>query len=517
MKAKLACFVALGLGVAAPPGAFAREWTRIIERGSVLPSGHAHEAQYRESFVVRSDGTVIFASSSSGYPPSINLIRWSPAARLEQIAAVESEIDFGGVEGLDVSAGFDALADAGPSGVVLTRPVSAPFCVSPLTDQHVVVRIGDAGEAATLIQPGAAAPGFDPGWLLTGDVVDGVVRTNGTGSVALLAAAAFDGACSLDPFAPLAKAVYVSDGGDLALVAVEGQEAPELPGGILRDFGAPSLSDSDRVVFDATIDMGPFAPAFPALLGWDAASGLSVLVRAGQEVEDVTVFEAEPGAGFPFAIGARGDVAFVARTRPFDATAEGLFVAAPDGSIALRHRTGDPAPGSTGATFLWFHASSYRTYEDPFQIELNARGEVAFVATAPAPGASGVIGLWAPDASGALALKLWIGQELPDRPGERIEKIEKIEMRGFSDDRRLLVRIKPTSSTPEYLLIGADGTAETLIGVGAFLTSAGSLRADSQLRSFAASNYQPLYASVPEPGWGPVAALIALATLRRRR
>lgn len=512
-----AALIGIALAIAAP--ASAREWMLAVDGDDPLPGG-AKLGDWQLDLSLRGDGSVVFGPRGRLLPYA-EIFRWSPGAGVERLARFEAETDVDGVPGFDLWGGLESFVDAGERVAVARGGMAG--CVE-FSAEYAVVGVDDAGFVEMIARPGTAAPGFDAGWFLQGgfgtrgsDAPE--IEANRTGRVALIARAQDAELCADDPSTPLADTLFLAESdGSLVRVATDGDPAPDRPGGeTIALLGPVQLNDAGDVAFQATIDGGPFGAA-KSIYRWNAASGASLVVRETEMFDGVQLFTLDPY--FHYALGPSGHVAFVAVDWWSDDPSLWILLSPPGGPLERVIGAGDAAPGMPeGHVFESQGTSNFGGH----LVRVNAAGEVAFAARAGAPDVSGdsTEGIWGPDATGALALKLRVGQEIDAIPGEPVASVHLLHL---ADDRSLLAMV--TFDTfffvPTYLRLDPNGNVEVLGGSQRSIDVAGEpvvlqygveLRHDPDLRDFAiGAGSQGIYVSVPEPA-SSASALVAIGAL----
>ena len=200
--------------------------------------------------------------------------------------------------------------------------------------------------------------------------------------------------------------------GALGLLARKGDQAPGTPADVVFfNSDNPVLNAAGQVAFrgvltgpgiDGSNDAGIWGP--------DATGALDLLAREGSQAPGTSAGVVFSSIGIPF-INAAGQVAFSASlTGPGVDFSNNLGIWGPDasGALGLLVRRGDRAPGTPAGVV-------FSTLGNPV---LNAPGQVAFLGFLTGPGvdSSNQIGIWGPDATGALGLLARKGDQAPGTP-----------------------------------------------------------------------------------------------------
>jgi len=174
------------------------------------------------------------------------------------------------------------------------------------------------------------------------------------------------------------RGIWLQDsGGTVQLVAGGRAPVPDLAGAVFTTVQNPTMNQVGEMVFRGALDLtGPGITNANDSGLWrrDDAGNVANLIREGDNgPAGITYGELD----FNFSespasvlINAGGDVAFTSEIT--SAIDTGLFVRTSDGEHRLIARQGTTAPGTGGATFTDFKATSLR---------MNARGDLAFLTT----------------------------------------------------------------------------------------------------------------------------------------
>ena len=494
-----------------------------------MPAHHGFGAIAKES--VSSTGAVIFYGETSDEPPSYRaLYRWSPDLGTEILVPLGGFSDSTNGSSLLVAPGYDAIStSAAGEPLLIDRTVTVEACPgSERYGQASFVSDGFGGFEAR-ITPGLPVPGADAGWIFNGrasfrsDLAAQysyeTPAINGSGDLAFLARIYRDALCVDDPYAAYADALFGPDGeGGFTLVAMPQDPVPVAgPGSVLLDVNKVDINDAGEVAFIGHVRIGPSGPEPGAIYRWDAAQGLRLVALAGGSVGDVNGFD---GA---ILLGEGGHVAFTV-----DFASKGLLVEHPATGLEARVLPGDTLPGlpdgvvSTGV----------------FEFALNALGDVAFASrAASADFAITASGVWAPDASGALALRLQSGQPAPFFGAEKT--ISDVGVLALDDQRDVLIRASVRGPGgwygAAYYLVDVHGRFRLIARDGDAFEFAGlqpvwirTLHHDRDLEHFSLDVRDSTYASValfyataPEPDAFAAAfaalSVVAGAAWRRAR
>ena len=205
--------------------------------------------------------------------------------------------------------------------------------------------------------------------------------------------------------------IWVSNEGNLSLVAREGDAAPDTGGEIFGSFGVgfPVMNSSGEVAFHAQLRTSTSSDrGF-----WVTNAGsLFLVAREGDEAPgtDGRTFRE---LGFLFhrqpVLNASGEVAFGAHLDTSDFSNFRGIWAGSEESLQLISQMGDVAPGTGGRTFF--------SYDPPV---LNASGDVAFEAVLDLSDFSNLRGIWVTNA-GSLALVARQGDIAPGTLGRTFD------------------------------------------------------------------------------------------------
>ena len=537
----LATIAAIAVLQAAPAAAI--HWTNIAQIGQPVP-GVAGGKVFSSLFPgVRdvSGGRVVLKGGWGSLPQENALFAWTATSGLEHLLALDaSSISVGGTA-FSLAA---ELWDMGGTGVVtVDRAAEVQACPAreSLWPEEVTFAEDGAGGFAPVVAPGMPVPGIESGWMFsagtsteTHNGYRGAPASNANGDLAFFAwiRRAAD-VCDPDPSTPYATALFGPDGaGSFTLVALDEDPAPGAGDTAALELNGPvALNGAGEIAFDVTVRLGPSGPSVPAIYRWDVANGLRLVTLSY-----------EPGgsgaADGTFHFSEAGHVAFV------NDSGTALFVEDVSNGIEARVATGDPAPGlPAGYTFAVFARPP--GFGDPpgvFAFAVNALGDVAFSGRADFAGSGEPFrfGVWGPDASGALVLRMAEGQDAPGIDGATIATGGTPDLFAMSDQRELLIRtlVVAPGAVPVfgvYYLIDADGNARILLrtddpleftpGVLESIQSLFGFDFDADLDHFtvhaeSASQKQAIFhAPVPEVGAtaAGLAAVASLCALRARR
>lgn len=531
---------------ASVPGAGALEWEHIARRGQVAPGGGTFD--FVGDPAVLGDGSVALYGYGAAYEPN-GLYRWSAGLGLRShYPFMASDVPASSpVVRLDRTprsgpSASGAVSDGG-AWMAVPRMGSLLPCAVPFR-RGITVLVNDAGVGGLVAIPGDPAPGAGDGWVFGSDYESeaGLAVVNGSGEVAFGAPIRLGDLCGEDPLTPFAAAVFGPDGaGGVTLIAKSRDPAPEGPPGavmLVRDADQRvQIDNSGEVVFTAPVRIGPSGPDLYSVYRWNPVQGLRRVVREGDP--DLL------GGTFGYwdlwpLLGRGGHVAIV--NHFYEPSA--IYVQDRDGELEARHVAGDPAPGLAGASFDSF-VGSWENFAQPWTSSspyvLDASGALAFVARASVQAGPERLGVWAPDATGALGLRVLAGDPVPDAAGFEATFLQVLAMND-AHDVLILATLREMEAPPEqgstsfaYLLSRADGTIEAVLRQGQEMeldpgavrsASIFALAFDAQLTRVAAEAVflDPPFekavftATLPEPGSAATAlAWLALWLLSRRR
>jgi hypothetical protein len=201
---------------------------------------------------------------------------------------------------------------------------------------------------------------------------------------------------------PISTGLWTTRSGPLSLLLRNGDPAPGLPGATISiNIGtSPALNNQGQVAFPTNLAGAGVVSTNDAALLFEDHGNTKLLVREG---------DAAPGtpAGAIFStfvseicLNNAGQIAFRATLAGLGVTGQnsaGLWAGSPE-KLQLVARTGDPAPGISGATFSTLSLQRLFT--------LNDLGQLAFIAQLAGPGITTAndSSIWATDVSGALHL-----------------------------------------------------------------------------------------------------------------
>ncbi len=320
-------------------------------------------------------------------------------------------------------------------------------------------------ELARVATAGDAAPGALDAWVFA-NFADAIVGATHS----LFYAGLAPDACDVGAATTLFR---VDQAGTATLIARRGMPAPGAAGGTTIEHVLPgaALADDGRAAFLAKLSS---LTAFPlqAIYGFDLLNVLAPLVVTGSPTAMAgdAIFDA---LGAPVSNGA-GELAFFAilddGLNDFpDASLRGLWVPDGSGGNIEVFRAGDTVPGGPmGSVFADLH-TWLPSILVPDDLRINASGEVAFadwIEVTPGLFARGVFG---PNRSGTITLRMQTGNPAPSIAGATLSSLQVL---GFSDDRRIAVLatligpgVEPPISRALYL-IEADGAATLLHNYG---------------------------------------------------
>ena len=265
--------------------------------------------------------------------------------------------------------------------------------------------------------------------------------------------------------------------GALALLAREGSQAEGVPvGANFRTFSfanlngaGPVMNDSGEIAFTGVLQTGtggvtgqndtgiwgPGAPGIPTLVAREGSQAPGA--PAGVIFDDLAEFAGSPS------LNDAGDIAFSARLEPFIGGVagnndRGLWGPDAFGNLTMLARGGSPAPGAPAGAL--FSNGGFG-----FGLVLNDSGQVAFPGQME-PGFGGVTtlddaGLWGPDGSGHLTLRVREGSQAPDTAEGAV--FESFHLPGFNNSGDLAFRA--------FLKEGAGGV-DFLDSIGIWLENA---------------------------------------------
>jgi len=552
----LATIAAIAVLQAAPAAAV--HWknaARIGQTVSGLPNGEVLGSLLAGTLNLRS-GRVVFEGKWGTQAQNKALFAWTDTGGLELLLAIDDSSIW--VEGTEFSLPAQSVfgGTGGAEFVTIDRAATAiPACPGPAPIYQLEVSFleDDSGGFVPVVAPGMPVPGIEAGWIFSGGASNynrvygapnaaksspGEPASNTNGDIAFYSwirrAASF---CEFDLMTPYARAVFGPDGaGSYTLAALDEDPAPGAGDGaaLIMDFGLVELNDAGEIAFQTDVRLGPSGPTIPAIYRWDAENGLRLVTLSYQP----GVFDADtrlPGV-FHFSDG--GQVAFV----NYAGTA--LFVEDVVNGVEERVAAGDPAPGLPAGFTLedfarWTHFEDTNT---SFAFAVNALGDIAFSGRADFAGGGepSRLGVWGPDASGALTLRMVDGQDAPGVEGATIDASDRPpSLIAMSDQRELLIAATLAGPEPTprvvYYLIDADGNAQILLRSGDGLAfapgdfeavqSGGPTSFDADLDHFAflarsVTNREAIfYGQIPEVGGtaAGLAAVASLCALRARR
>ncbi len=207
------------------------------------------------------------------------------------------------------------------------------------------------------------------------------------------------------------RGIWSEGSGSLALVARGGDHAPGTASGVnfgQFDFDSPALNNRGETAFEAQI-IGSGVDSTNDTGIWSEGSGsLALVAREGEHAPGTSSgvnFGNTPDSQSPV-LNDAGQTAFYTTLigSGVNSTNDAGIWSEGSGSLALVAREGDHAPGTSGDSFsdFVFFGSLYPTPA------LNDAGQTAFWAHL----ASGGIGIWATDRTGALQLIVRSGDPL---------------------------------------------------------------------------------------------------------
>jgi hypothetical protein len=135
-----------------------------------------------------------------------------------------------------------------------------------------------SGSLELLVRADEPAPGTAAGHNFYGEIQDIVM--NGGGRVA------FKWETGQDPAGMLSEGVWSDGNGELSLIALEGQQAPGAPAGVLfGTFGEPALNAAGRVAFLATVHSSDPRSNHSGIWAEDPTGLLQLIARVGDDLE----------------------------------------------------------------------------------------------------------------------------------------------------------------------------------------------------------------------------------------
>lgn len=251
-------------------------------------------------------------------------------------------------DGSPATIGYEVLAgQASAVTTLIVRGPAEPVAVGSMNaDGHIAfgapdrVWIGKLGAGiAPVVGPASAVPG------VAGASFDsiGLPAINHGGTIAFRADIAGPGITSSN-----GSGIWSGEDADsLRLIVRTGQPVPNLPGVIIASLGTPQINTSGQMIFAATVS-GARGSDDSAILGYDPAAGLVLLVRAGDslqlgpgallQVSSVSLDGATPGStdgavlsggedGLGSNLNDAGQFAFLATFQDAAAQTSGVFVA----------------------------------------------------------------------------------------------------------------------------------------------------------------------------------------------
>ncbi len=461
-RPKISVSVALAAAVALATDAAALPWALVARSGQEAP-GLWVPALFQEFTLASklgSGGRVVFGIPSPTLLPGFQagVYVWTQAGGLTVLAAHGTTPDAEFSDATRVVQGDDGdtallaelVPDAGPACGGGIRFVGPPALYG---------RVGT--ELARVAQWGDPAPGAPDGWVFH-DFSDAILGASHS---------IFHAGLSLDSCDDGADPALFrfDEAGTMTLVARSGMQAPGAPDGTTIDLvlpGAAIADDGDVAVLASLSTLTAFTPY--AIYGFDSADVLAPLVMTGSPtaMADGAVFEA---LGAPVSNGA-GDLAFYAILDDGligfpDASLRGLWVPDGAGGVIELVRVGDAVPGAPPGSVFADPETWAPSILVPEGLRINASGEVAFVQEIKTSFELREHGIFGPDGSGAIALRMQTGDPAPSIDGATISSLELL---GFGDDRRIAVAARLTGPGMEVYnnhalyLIEADGNATLL-------------------------------------------------------
>jgi hypothetical protein len=396
------------LGVGSPAGADVGIEILAITGAPVAGEpGVNFGAPWGDSFIDDAGGVAFRASVQQG----VELWTFGPDGQGGIRPFVRPGDPFPGRPG-DSIQGTD-LADLDESGRVLLR-IEGEFedlCPPHCGRARALVSVG-ADDTIVHALPGDAAPGI-PGASFSDFF--GTLSANDAGAIvfdAYIEGAGTGTANDQGLWRP-------APGGGFALVAREGDPAPQAPPGwAFGGFSQAKVDDAGRVAFHAGLSPpGGVGPIATAIYQTDESGVVSEVARGGGQAPGV-----EAGVLFRTGIQSASSifgpdrVVLIWELDPLTAGPSedhGLWGSDAQGQLSLIAREGGPAPGLPDG----FVFRSWDPYVVPFgSPAANEAGEVVFVADTAEPGQLPIRGLWRWRASGGLERLATTGDPLPDHP-----------------------------------------------------------------------------------------------------
>ncbi len=262
------------------------------------------------------------------------------------------------------------------------------------------------------------------------------------GGVVLSGAVAADACTDAPTLAVVAPGATDAEG----LLALTGDLAPGTTDGVR--FGSTfrwsprSLNASGQLAVVAGLDDGS-----EALYRWDPRTGLTLLARTGEPaaiaggVTFAALGEAaiaEDGTPIFFAADAdapSGSIGFAGEAPPFDT------LWGPDGEGGVRPlaSVGTAAPGAPDGSVFAPYETALLTVPSPLAPVVNDAGEVAIVLPVDIPNLGVARGVFGPDASGGLSLRMLALGAAPGIPGFSVAHPVVV---GIDNDRRILIQAR---------------------------------------------------------------------------
>ncbi len=480
---RIVASVALFAAVALATDAAALPWTLVARSGQVAP-GLGVPAKFSE-FTLASKlgpgGRVVFGIPTPGLlpPGQAGVYGWTSAGGLSLLAAYSTtpDAEFAGAAGV-------VQGDDGDVALLAQLiPNAAPPCGGGIRFVGPPVLYGRVGTAlARIALWNDPAPGLPEGWVFH-DFADAILGA----SHSIFYAGTSPDACSEGADSTLFR---FDEAGMTTLVVRHGMEAPGAAAATTINQvlpGAAIADDGTVAVLASLSTLTAFTPY--AIYGFDSDAVLAPLVMTGTPTAMAggAIFEA---LGAPVSNGA-GDLAFYAILDDAligfpDPSLRGLWV--PDGAsgVVELFRAGDAVPGAPAGTVFADLRPFSPSILDPEGLRVNASGEVAFeqwIEVAPELYERGIFG---PDGSDAIALRMQTGDPAPSIAGATVSSLALL---GFGDDRRIAVAVDLTGPTVDI----SNNRALYLVDPSGVATL---LHRNGDLFEFGASQMRPTYLRV---------------------
>ena len=475
--------VALFAAVALATDAAALPWALVARSGQEAPGlwVPANFTEFTLASKLGPGGRVVFGIPAPGSlpPGQAGVYGWTSAGGLSLLAAYSTTPDAEFASATRVVQGDDGdvalLAEL--------RPKPVPLCGQgiPLVGPPVLYgRVGTALARVALWND--PAPGAPEGWVFH-DFADAILGA----SHSIFYAGTSPDACSEGADPTLFR---FDEAGTTTLVVRHGMEAPGAVAGTTIDQvlpGAAIADDGTVAVLASLSTLTAFTPH--AIYGFDADAVLAPLVMTGSPtvMAGGASFEA---LGAPVSNGA-GDLAFYAILDDAlidfpDPSLRGLWVPDGAGSVVELFRAGDAVPGAPAGAVFADLRPFIPSILDPEGLRINASGEVAFVQSIEVAPELYERGIFGPDGSGAVALRMQTGDPAPSIAGATVSSLALL---GFSDDRRIAVAADLNGPTVD----ASNDRALYLLDPSGVATL---LHRNGDLFEFGASQMRPTYLRV---------------------